>query len=194
MKLPNVFYAEPRVNADSPNYKKLKGITHLVPGTPETDLVLALDYYKIEAFATAADRDEACGRAANRDVCYFPIRRSGLDRSTRLDQLGCGHSIDHPGFEQIFSPIFSAVLRCLITDAASARGEESGAIAAAAISIARARYTISIIATGEWRYFTVEALTLFENIDRRTLDRTIEYLNGRLMLELSPSLIGAVPN
>lgn len=194
MKLPDAFYAEPRVRADNPNIKKLRGATHLVLGTPEAVLALSLDYYRTEAYATEEERDRACGPAANKDVCYFPVRRIDLHRATQLDLLGCGHGIGHPQFERIFFPIFMAVLSRLIGKVTRFSSKQNGTIATAALSIARARYTVSVTAAGDWRYFSVEGLALFEDIHQRTLDRTIEYLNGRLMLELSPILVGAVPN
>lgn len=106
MTLPVAFYAEPRLRASSPGFERLKAAIELAPGTPETSLALAIDYYQTEAFSTKVERDEACGPTGHADIRYFPINRSALLRAgDTIDTIACGHDIDHPRFEQIFAPL-----------------------------------------------------------------------------------------
>jgi hypothetical protein len=195
MTLPVAFYAEPRLRASSPGFERLKAAIELAPGTPETSLALAIDYYQTEAFSTKVERDEACGPTGHADIRYFPINRSALLRAgDTIDTIACGHDIDHPRFEQIFAPLFTAALRRQAEDVSQAGSKSKGVIATTAVSIARVRYTISVIGTGDWLNFDVSSLSGFEDAEPAIMDRTMEYLDHRLRLELSPTLIRARPN
>ena len=158
-------------------------------------MALAIDYYQTEAFSTKVERDEACGPTGHADIRYFPINRSALLRAgDTIDTIACGHDIDHPRFEQIFAPLFTAALRRQAEDVSQAGSKSKGVIATTAVSIARVRYTISVIGTGDWLNFDVSSLSGFEDAEPAIMDRTMEYLDHRLRLELSPTLIRARPN
>lgn len=190
-----VFYAEPRFRSSSPDFAKLRGATELTFATPGARLALALDYYRIEAYASQKERDLACGPTGHDDVRYFPIRRNMLNSAGSLvDSISCGYTIDHPNFEKIFDPIFDKTLRCLIGDVIRAPTSDTGEIAARGLTIARVRYNISAIAKGEWLSFDVIGFSLFEPVERQLVERTIDFLNGRLILHLSPSLLHARRN
>jgi hypothetical protein len=162
---------------------------------PGARLALALGYYRIEAYATRNERDLACGPTAHGDVRYFPISQSALiSAGNTVDSISCGHTIDCPHFEKIFNPIFDETLKCLMRDAARAPKCQTGKLATTALTIARTCYTITAIAKGQWLSFDIKGLSLFERVDRNLLTRTIEFLNGRLILHLSPSLLNATRN
>lgn len=195
MTLPTAFYAEPRFHASSPGFERLKAATELAPDTPEASFALAIDYYQTEAFSTKAERDEACGPTGHADIRYFPISRSALLRAgDTIDTIACGHGIDHPRFEQIFTPLFYGRAPPPNEEVFRAGSKSKGVIATTAVSIARVRYTISVIGAGDWLNFDVSALSRFEDAEQAIMDRTTEYLDHRLRLELSPSLIRARPN
>jgi len=190
-----IFYAEPRFRASSPDFAKLRGVTELTLETPGARLGMALDYYRPEAYANRHERDHACGPTAHEDVQYFPLSRKTLiSAGNMLDRISCGYTIDHPHFEKIFNPIFDETLRCVIGDTFRAPARGTGEIATQVLTIARVRYTISAIAKGEWLSFDVRGLSLFEQVDRNLVERTIEFINGRLILHLSPSLLDAKHN
>jgi hypothetical protein len=71
---------------------------------------------------------------------------------------------------------------------------KNGPVAATVMSIARARYTITVVAAEDWFNFSVGGLCLFEQIDPELLERTGRYLEEQLILRLSPPLLGAKPN
>jgi hypothetical protein len=191
MTLPNFFYAEPRFRASSPDIEKLKGASEWTLDTPGIGFALALDYYRVEAFATKADRDAACGPTAHKDVQYRPASRKDLARGDiTLDDLACGHAIDHPRFADVLGPIFDAALKRLIGDVVEAPKDQTGIIASTVIPVARARYTISAVRDGDWIKFPVEGLAAFEKVDGELMDRTVTYMQDRLTLQMSPSLIG----
>lgn len=195
MTLPAAFYAEPRFRASSPGFEKLKAATELAPDTPEASFAWAIEYYQTEAFSTKVERDEACGPTGHADIRYFPIGRSALLRAgDTIDTIACGHGIDHPRFEQIFAPLFTAALRRQMEELLQVGNKSGGVIATTELSIARVRYKISVNHSGDWLNFDVSALSLFEESEPVIVDRTMEYLDRRLRLELSPSLIRARPN
>jgi hypothetical protein len=158
-------------------------------------LVLAIDYYRIEAFKTEADRDRACGSTAHEDVRYFPIGREELiGAGNKIESVACGHTLDHPDFEQVFEPIFDAAHRYLVGKMIQTAHPKNGPVATTVISIARARYTITVVAAEDWFNFSVEGLCLFEQADPELLESTGRYLEEQLILRLSPPLLGAKPN
>ena len=160
--------------------------------TPGARLGMVLDYYRPELYATKHERDLACGPTAHKDVRYFPLSRSSA--ASMLDRVSCGYTIDHPRFEKIFNPIFDETLRRLIGDTIRAPTRNTGEIATQILTIARVRYTISAVAKGEWLSFDVKGFSLFEQVERDLVERTIEFINGRLILYLSPSLKDARHN
>lgn len=197
MTLPNFFYAEPRFRTASKDPAKLK----MVPqkewtlDTPGLSFGLALDYYRVEAFVTKTDRDAACGPTAHKDVRYAPaFGRSLMRGDITMDHIACGYTIDHPLFEDVFDPIFEAALRRLIGDVLAASDDQAGTVASAAITIARVRYTISAVSAGDWIEFPVKGLAALKEADQDLMQRTIAYLGERLILHLSPALIGAKPS
>lgn len=129
MTLPTAFYAKPRFDASSPGFERLKAATELAPGTPETSLALAINYYQAEAFSTKVERDEACGPTGHADIRYFPISRSALLRAgDTIDTIACGYGIDHPRFEQIFAPLFMAALRRQMKEVFRAGSKSKGSL------------------------------------------------------------------
>jgi hypothetical protein len=191
MTLPNFFYAEPRFRASSPDIAKLKGASEWTLDTPGISFALALDYYRVEAYATRKDRDAACGPTAHEDVQYRPASRKDIARGDiTLDDIACGHAIDHSRFAEVLGPIFDAALKRLIGDVVEAPKDQGGIIATAVIPVARARYKISAVRNGDWIRFPVEGLAAFEKIDGELMDQTVTYLQDRLTLQMSPSLIG----
>ena len=182
MSLTEGFYAEPRFRRSSPDFEKLKGVANLTLDTPGIGLALAIDYYRVEAFAHRIDRDKACGPTAHPDVRYFPVTHDALIlRCTSLDDIACGCPVDHPDFEAILDPLFERMLARLLDDAARKRkGTASGIL-----TIARARYTISATWKGDWLNFDVEAFSAFEQVNADIMDRTVRQLNDRLALHLS---------
>jgi hypothetical protein len=62
------------------------------------------------------------------------------------------------------------------------------------MSIARARYTITVVAAEDWFNFNVGGLCLFEKIDPELLERTARFLEEQLILHLSPPVWKAKPN
>lgn len=195
--MPNFFYAEPRFHAASEDLAKLKEATEQewILDTPGLSFGLALDYYRVEAFVTKSDRDAACGPTAHQDVRYVPASRSGLMRGDiTMDHITCGYTIDHPRFGDVFDPIFEAAVRRLIGGVLAAPDDQAGTVALAAITIARVRYTISAVSAGDWIEFPVKGLAAFEQFDQELMQRTIVYLGERLILHMSPDLVGAKPN
>lgn len=192
MTLPHASYCEPRFHSSSPDFKKLEKATELTINTPGAALALAMDYYRVEVFASDEDRDLACGPTEREDVRYFPVSREALiDSSTDLLEIACGHSLDHPAFERIVSPIFNRTIQEVLKVASIALKEPKaagGIIAKYPITIARVRYNLSIIKSGEWLNFDVEAISLFEHMDGDLVDRTIQYLHDALVDRLSPML------
>jgi hypothetical protein len=187
MTLPIAFFAQPCFRAASPDLAKLKGATELTLETPGVKLALAMDYYRIEVFKTEADRDLACGSTAHEDVRYFPIGREELiSAGDEIESVGCGHTLDHPDFEQVFEPIFEAALRYLVGEMIQTTRPKNGPVATTVISIARARYTITVVAADDWFNFSVGVLCLFERADPELLERTGRYLEEQLILRLSP--------
>jgi hypothetical protein len=165
MPLPIAFFAQPCFRAASPDFAKLKAPTELALETPGVRLALAIDYYRIEAFGTKADRDLACGSTAHEDVRYFPIGREELiGAGNEIESVGCGHTLDHPDFEQVFAPIFGAALRYLVGEMTQTPCPKNGPVATTVLSIARARYTITIVAAEDWFNFSVGGLCVFEQI------------------------------
>ena len=187
MHLPIAFFAQPCFRAASPDFAKLKGATELTLKTPGVGLALAMDYYRIEAFKTEADRDRACGSTAHEDVRYFPIGREELiGAGNEIESVACGHTLDHPDFEQVFAPLFDEALRYLVNEMIQTTRPENGPVATTVMSIARARYTITVVAAEDWFNFSVGGLCLFEQIDPELLERTGRYLEEQLILHLSP--------
>jgi hypothetical protein len=174
---------------------KLKGATNLTLETPGARLALALDYYRVEVFKTEVDRDLACGSTAHEDVRYFPIGREELiSAGNEIESVGCGHTLDHPDFEQVFEPIFESALRYLVGEMIETGRPKSGPVATAVISIARARYTITVVAAEDWFNFSVAGICLFEQIEPDLLERTSRYLEEQLILRMSPPTRNAKPN
>lgn len=195
MTLPKAFYAEPRFRKSSPDIAKLKAATELTLETPGIALVLALDYYRVEMFATVEDRDLACGPTAHEDVKYFPTTREALNHAgISLHDISCGHAVDHPQFGEVLTPIFDAAAKRLIKDLVQSGAGRDGIVASTMIPIARARYTISVTSAGDWLNFDVEALSAFEQPEEDVMDRTVKYLEGRLALQISPALRDAKGN
>lgn len=183
------FYAEPRFRKSSPDFEKLKRATALSLDTPGIGLALAMDYYKVEAFAREFDRDKACGPTAHPDVRYFPIMRDALiSRDTSLDEIACGDSVDHPDFDAMLKPLFDRMLERLLDDARRARRNEA---TSAVLTIARARYTISATWKDDWLNFAAEAYSAFEEAKGDVMERTVQHLNDRLRLLLSLNRVGA---
>jgi hypothetical protein len=151
-----------------------------------------MDYYRVEAFANEEDRDAACGPTEHHDVRYFPVDRNALlGNGTKLTDIGCGYSLDHPAFEETLTPIFDCAVREVVSEASRVlekSGVISGTIATWPITIARARYKLSMVKAGEWLNFDVEAMSVFEKVDNNTMDRTIAYLQERLVDQASPML------
>jgi hypothetical protein len=195
MPLPIAFFAQPCFRASSPDFQKLKGATELTLETPGVRLALAIDYYRIEAFKTEADRDRACGSTAHEDVRYFPIgREEMIGARSEIESISCGHPLDHADFEQVFAPIFDAALRYLVGEMIQTPCPKNGPVATTVMSIARARYTITVVAAKDWFNFSVEGLCMFEQIDPELLERTSRYLEEQLILHLSPPARSAKPN
>lgn len=197
MPLPHFFYAEPQFRASSLDVvaPKLKTATKWTFDTPGIDLLLALDYYRIEAFATARDRDAACGQTAHKDVRYAPVIRRNLDRGgLSLDEIACGYTVDHPRFDEIAIAIVDSALKRLVRDLMNVAENQTGVVASATVSIARVDYTILAERTGDWIKFPIGARTVFEEADRGIIDRTIDWLYHHVMLKASPSLVDAQPN
>lgn len=195
MTLPNFFYTEPRCRTSSPDFGKLKGATEVTLDTPGARLWLALCYYRVEAYATRKDRDTACGPTAYEDVQYFSASGKTLSGcNITLDDIACGHSVDDPHFDTIFTPIFDAAVKRLIRDAVTAPKGHAGTIASTTISIARVQYEILADQAGDWIKFSVEGRAVFEEVDDDLMERTAAYMEKRLMLQMSPSLISAKCN
>lgn len=195
MALPLAFYAEPRFDAESSSFAQLKEAKKLAPDSPGASLALALDYYRVEAFATRSDRDAACGPTAHEDIMYFSVERDELvSKGCRLIDVSCGYGLDHPTFERILTPIFDVVLQRLVGDMIAVPKRRNGVVASAIMSIARTGYKVDVVRKGDWFKFDVDALCLFEQSDPDQMDRTVEFLDGRLRLQLSPSLVNAPCN
>ena len=87
-----------------------------------------------------------------------------IGAGNEIGSLACGHTLDHPDFEQVFAPIFDAALRYLAGELIQTPRPKNGPVAATVMSIARARYTITVIAAEDWFNFNVGGLCLFEKI------------------------------
>jgi hypothetical protein len=92
------------------------------------------------------------------------------------------------------TPIFESAVNRLIGDVVRAPKGQAGAVASTVITIARARYTMSVMGAGDWLNFDVKGLSLFERIDAGLMESTIKYLEHRLILKLSPALLNAKCN
>jgi hypothetical protein len=192
---PDLFYTQPTFRADSPDFAKAKGQTEWTLETPGIGLVLALDYYRVEAFASEHERDARCGPTGHRDVRYVPATMKDLRRNDiTVDGIACGHDIDHPMFDAVVSPLFEASMRRLIGDVMDNPNKTGDEIASTEIIIARARYSIKAKWVGEWIKFPISAMVVFEKGDRDIMDRTICWLENRLELTASPLLFNATPN
>lgn len=195
MIAPHFFYTQPQFRATSPDVAKLRNVTEWTLDTPGASFALALDYYRFEAFATKKDRDAACGPTAHVDVRYVAATNNDLYREQIvIDDVACGHALDHPNFEEVVSPLFDAAMKRLIGDVVKRPNNAKGTIASAELLIARTRYSIAAEMIGEWIKFPVTALTLFEESTRDVTDRTIDWLNNRIMLTASPSLFETQAN
>lgn len=192
---PNLFYTQPVFRAASPDFEKLKGRADWTLETPGIGLALAFDYYRFEAFATRKERDARCGPTAHQDVRYVPATTKDLKyNNVSLDSVACGYDIDHPRFDEVVSPLFDAALRRLIQNVVDAPKKTKGRIASAEILIARTRYSISAEADGDFIKFPVSAITAFEKGNQGVIDRTLAWLENRLVLTASPSLFEAMTN
>ena len=60
------------------------------------------------------------------------------------------------------TPIFDSAVNRLIGDVVRAPKGQAGAVASTVITIARARYTMSVMGAGDWLNFDVKGLSLFE--------------------------------
>jgi hypothetical protein len=76
--LPSFFYAAPQFRVSDAELAKLKAGGERFPDSPGSYLAVALDYYRVEAFATPQDRDAACGSTAHEDVRYVPAKHGNL--------------------------------------------------------------------------------------------------------------------
>jgi hypothetical protein len=187
----NLFYTQPTFRAASPDFAKAKGQTNWTPDTPGFRLWLALDYYRFEAFATEHERDACCGPTAHPDVRYAPATMTDLRlNDISIDMVACGHDIDHPKFDSVVSPLFDAALKRLIREAVDNQGKTEGELASTEILIARTRYSISATAVDDFIKFPVSAMTVFEKGNQDVMDRTLAWLENRLVLTASPSLRG----
>ncbi|MBY9045566.1 hypothetical protein, partial [Pseudomonas fluorescens] len=71
-----VYLAQPLFRQDSPDFPYLANLpAKFTLDTPGGSLAIALNYYTIEAYASKADRDAACGMTAHPDIKYVPITR-----------------------------------------------------------------------------------------------------------------------
>jgi hypothetical protein len=192
---PDLFYTQPTFRADSPDFAKAEGQTDWTLDTPGMRLRLALDYYRFEAFATEHDRDARCGATAHEDVRYAPATIGDLRHDdVSLDEIACGHDIDHPDFESVVVPLFDAAIRRLVQELMDNQGKSEGELASTDIIIARARYSIEAKSVGEWIKFPVSAIAVFEKGDRDVMDRTIAWLENLLVLTASPLPFNPKPN
>lgn len=79
-----------------------------------------------------------------------------------IDDIACDHSVDHPRFNEVVSPLFDAALKRLIRDVVARPKNATGEIASTEIFIARTRYSIAAEAVDDWIKFPVTALAVFE--------------------------------
>jgi hypothetical protein len=192
---PNLFYTQPTFRAASPDLAKLRGQTEWTPQTPGIGLRLALDYYRFEAFATKHERDARCGPTAHQDVRYAPATTKDLkSNDITIDRIACGHDIDHPMFDVVVSPLFDAAFRRLIGEVVDSPKDTEGMIAESEIIIARTRYSIKAKSADGWIKLPVSAMAVFEKANRDVMDRTIAWLENRIELTASPSLLDPRPN
>jgi hypothetical protein len=191
MTLPlSFFYAAPQFKASDAELAKLRALGELGPDSPGSYLAVALDYYRVEAFATPQDRDAACGSTAHEDVQYVPAKRKSLsDAGLTLDELACGYAIDHARFDETMMPILDAALKGLVRDLMRTPENKTGVIASSTVSIARVHYTILAVRSGDWIKFPVGGRSMFEKVDRDLVERTISWLQKQVMLKATPSLI-----
>jgi hypothetical protein len=192
---PELFYTQPTFRADSPDFAKAKGQTDWTLDTPGIRLRLALDFYRFEAFATEHDRDVRCGATAHEDVRYAPATIFDLRHNdVSLDEIACGHDIDHPDFESVVSPLFDTAFGRLIQEVVDSPKDIEGMIAESEIIIARARYSIKAEKADGWIKFPVSSMVVFEKANRDLMDCTIAWLANRIELTASPSLFDPRPN
>ena len=192
---PNLFYTQPTFKADSPDLAKLSGQRDWTLQTPGIGLALAFDYYRFEAFATKQERDARCGPTAHKDVRYAPATSKDLkSNDITIDQIACGHDIDHPMFDTVVSPLLDAAFRRLIGDVIDSPKDADGMIAESEIIIARTRYSIKAELVDGWIKFPVSAMSVFETGDQDVMDRTIDWLAHRIELTASPALFDARPS
>ena len=195
MTLPDFYYAEPQFRSAAPDVKQPKAKADRMPGTPETGIALAQDYYRVEAFASRGDRDAACGPAAHPDVRYVAANRRDIARRhVVIEDIACGYTVDHPRFDEVVSVIFDAALKRLFAGLLQSPKDEIGILAAVVMTIARTRYTIAADCVGDWTNFPIKGFAVFETVDQELMNRTIEWLHNRLILSASPLLIGATSN
>lgn len=186
---PNLFYTQPTFRAASPDLAKLRGQTEWTLQTPGIGFRLAFDYYCFEAFATEHERDARCGPTAHQDVRYAPATTKDLrSNGITIDMIACGHDIDHPMFDTIVSPLFGAAFRRLIRKVVNSPKGRDGVTAESEITIARVRYSMNAESANGWIKFPVSAMAVFEKSNRDVMDRTIDWLENRILLTASPSL------
>lgn len=192
---PDFFYTQPTFRADSPDFAKAKGQTDWTLDTPGIGLVLAIDYYRFEAFATERERNARCGATGHRDVRYAPATAKDLRlNKVALDSVACGHDVNHPQFDAVVSPLFDAAFRRLIRDASKGPRKTEGTMASTDIVIARTRYVIKAEAVGTWMKFPISGMAMFGEGDRDITNRTLDWLEHRIALTASPSMFDATPN
>jgi len=195
MTLPDFYYAEPQFRSSPPELRRPPANADDNPDTPDISLALAHDYYRVEAFATRKDRDAACGPAGHPDVRYVAARRRDIARGqVALDDIACGYTVDHPQFDKVVSVIFDAALKRFFARLLQAPKDQIGILASVVITIARTRYTLSADCVGDWTNFPIKGFAIFETVDQDLMNRTIDWLNNRLILSASPLLIGAISN
>lgn len=192
---PTLFYTQPMFRAASPDFAQAKEQTDWGLETPGARFMLAFDLYRFEAFATRRDRDVRCGQTGHEDVRYAPATFKDVTQNkVTLDQIACGHDIDHPSFDAVVSPLLRAAVRRLVGEIMNDPDRSEKTIASAEIIIARARYSIEAKSVGDRIEFLISAISVFEERDEDAMDRTICWLEHRLKLMASPALFGASPN
>lgn len=183
------FFAEPRFRASSPDLKHISDIGEdFSLEMPGVSLAAAAEYYCIEAYATKADRDRACGLAGSPDVKYVSIQAKEIPHR-EMSRIACGYALDHPRFEDVFVPIFGITLRTLANEISRHRADANYAPAETAIAVGRVHYTITALPDAKKFKFKVDGLCLFEKRHQSILDRTAKFLEDRLVLETSQLLI-----
>ncbi|MBB4366762.1 hypothetical protein GGD65_007836 [Bradyrhizobium sp. CIR18] len=178
MPTPQFFFAQPQFRAS----------------VSDRSLALASHYYCFEVFATAEDRDACCGPTAHPNVKYVRATTEDIvQNDMTIDDVGCGVPHDHPHFELIMAPLFDAAIARLFRSMPRAP-KRSGPLGSVELFIARTRYTVFAEAKKDWVTFPIEAMTVFEEADQSVTDRTLEWLQGRLAISTSSSLLNARPS